>query len=96
MIQDITPYVYKNEYNPRRPERDSFLLYYKGKELFVKMQGEEMTFPTFGELEDRNPRIYEDSIYLFSIDDMRFYLAEELVYEKRKTTGFFIKKSSAE
>lgn len=91
MIQDITPYVYKNEYNPRRPEKDSYLLYYKGRELFVKMRGEEMTFPTFGELEERNPRIYEDATYLFSIDDMRFYLAEELVYEETENDRFLYK-----
>lgn len=82
MIQDIAPYIYKNEYKPEAPEQNSYVMYYNGKETLVKMQGEEMTFPTFGEMERENPGIYQDWTYLFAIDEMRFYLVDELVYEE--------------
>lgn len=35
-------------------------------------------FPTFGDVENYNPKIYEDYTYLFSIDDTNFYLIPEL------------------
>ena len=50
-------------------------------EVLVKYEGKEIAFPTFGELEKLNPDIYEQYTYLFSIDQMRFYLTEHLTYD---------------
>lgn len=81
MIQDIEPYSYHNAYKPAKPEKESFIIYCRGMDVLTKQEGEEITFPTFQEMESKNPDIYEQSIYLFSIDQMRFYLIEQLVYE---------------
>lgn len=81
MIQDIEPYVYKNEYKPQAPDRDSYAMYFSGQEALVKIDGEETDFFTFGEIEKYNPDIYEGATYLFSIDGMRFYLVTEISYE---------------
>ena len=35
-------------------------------------------FPTFGELERLNEEIYENSIYLFTIDEKQYYLVDNL------------------
>ena len=39
-----------------------------------------MEYPTFAEVEAENAGIYEDATYLFTIDEMRFYLVDTLQY----------------
>lgn len=80
MIQDIEPYRYDNTYKPEAPDKESFIIYCRGVEVLVKREGEEIIFPTFQEMEKKNPDIYEQYTYLFSIDQMRFYLIEQLDY----------------
>lgn len=82
MIQDIGPYVYRNEYRPQFPGKNSYVMHFENGKLMAYFQGEKMEFPTFSQLEDKNPNIYENATYLFSIDDMRFYLVEELQVEE--------------
>lgn len=81
MIQDIFPHVYKNEYRPQRPEKKSYVMYLENGKLLAKIQGEVISFPTFEEMEADNTGIYETATYLFEIDQERFYLLEELVYD---------------
>ncbi len=51
MIQDIAPHRYRNEYNPKPPEKDSIMLCYDGHQVLLEKKGEEIRFPTFAELE---------------------------------------------
>lgn len=79
MIQDITPYRFQNEYRPLRPDDNSYLLCYSGREVMVKTgKAGEISFPAFKELKEENEEIYENSIYLFSIDEDRFYLGSHI------------------
>lgn len=82
MIQDIAPHHYDNTYHPEPPCADSFVLYYEGRNALVVHDGDEISFPRFRDLEAQNPGIYEQYTYLFSIDDERFYLLEDLVLPK--------------
>lgn len=81
MIQDIGPYVYKNEYRSQKPSKDSYVMYFENGKSLAKVMNGEIQFPTFQELEGDNADIYENAIYLFAIDDMSFYLLEKLVYD---------------
>ena len=81
MIQDIGPYVYRNEYRPQFPEQNSYVMHFENGKLMAYFQEEKMEFPTFAQLQDKNPNIYDNATYLFSIDDMRFYLVDELQAE---------------
>ena len=76
MIQDIAPHVYHNEYKPVPPNADSIILAYEnGKSLFRKDETDDsITLPRFRELEGKISGLYENYIYLFSIDEDRFYL----------------------
>ena len=76
MIQNIGEHEYHNEYTPRRPGKDDFLLIYSGSKMAVLMDGDTIQFPTFEKMEQisGNDHIYEDYTYLFSIDEMNFYL----------------------
>ncbi|MBQ8802244.1 MAG: NAD(+) diphosphatase [Tyzzerella sp.] len=78
MIQDIAPHVYHNEYRPEKPSGDSFAMVFNKGKLAVKVEAGEISFPTFQELEEKNPFIYEEYTFLFSIDDMRFYLLDDI------------------
>lgn len=80
MIQDIAPHTYHNEYKPSAPDKDCFILVYeKGSILLPRQERDaDITFPRFRELEEKIADLYSNYIYLFSIDDQRFYLIPEL------------------
>ena len=74
MIQDIGSGRYRNEYRPTAPQNDSRVLFYRGRELFVKCSGQEISFLTYGELLRRFPSLAGRETYLFSIDGVSYYL----------------------
>lgn len=76
MIQNIEPHEYRNEYLPQPPEDDSILLYYEGRKILIRSEGEKIAFLTFGEAKKYSSEIWEHYTYLFSIDGQRYYLAE--------------------
>lgn len=81
MIQDIAPHIYSNEYKNILPEKESFVLFFKDHQILtVKKKDGETEFPRFQDLDELNDGLYEDSIYLFSIDEDRFYLADDISY----------------
>ena len=82
MIQDIAPHQYDNGYNPVPPDRDSIALYYEEHTALIKNTAEGIEFPGFADLERLNEEIYEEYTYLFSIDEARYYLVEEINRER--------------
>ena len=80
MIQDIEPHEYRNEYQPLKPDKDSIFLAYRGRTILAAMEGRQIHFPTFDEMEADmgKQKLYEDYTYLFAIDGMRFYLGNPL------------------
>ena len=82
MIQDIAPHRYDNAYTPAPPDRDSVALYYEEHTTLVKNTPEGIELPRFKDLERLNEDIYEEYTYLFSIDEERYYLVEEINRER--------------
>ena len=78
MIQDIAPHTYHNEYKPVAPDKGSHILAYEEGKILMKKDGETMTLPSFGELEGKVENLYENYIYLFSVDEEHFYLIPDL------------------
>ena len=78
MIQDIAPHTYHNEYKPVAPDKESHILAYGEGKILMKKDGETMTLPSFGELEGKVENLYENYIYLFSVDEEHFYLIPDL------------------
>lgn len=80
MIQDIAPYTYHNEYQPVPPDSGSYILAYESGQILLAQESREsdISFPQFKELEGKISDLYQNYIYLFSIDEMRFYLIPNL------------------
>lgn len=85
MIQEIAPHRYNNEYRPEPPQKESILLCYEGRKVYARVTEEgEISYPTFEEAEAYNDKreLYEDYTYLFSIDNMKFYLGSNIKYNE--------------
>ena len=80
MIQDIAPHIYKNEYKPQKPAENSYVMHFKNGKLLARLSEGEIDYPTFAEMAAQNGSIYEEATYLFTIDEMRFYLVDRLNY----------------
>lgn len=78
MIQDIAPYQYHNEYCTLPPDGNCYILCYHEKEVLIRRQDDEIDFPRFSQLEEENPGIYEDCQFLFTINEDRFYMVQNL------------------
>lgn len=95
MIQDIAPHKYVNAYQPVPPEKTSIALIYSGRSCVVKIENEELVFPHFEEVEYLRKDFYEEYTYLFTIDEQRYYLIENVTKDELKDLaqrGFHIEK----
>ena len=74
MIQDIYPHRYHNEYRPCAPRPDSILLFYDEECVLAAMPDEKLQFPQFRHLGANAAAVAENAVYLFSIDDLAYFL----------------------
>lgn len=84
MIQDIAPHIYHNEYCPEKPDADSYLMYFERHNALARWDGVEIAFPRFRDFPEVKTELSENIIYLFTVDDKRFYLVKELALPERK------------
>lgn len=83
MIQDIGNSVYHNEYKRMRPEPESKILGYRGRELLVRQKGEEFSFLRYCDLQEHLTAESEQAlVYLFSIDETSYFWLPELAADK--------------
>lgn len=83
MIQDIGEHTFDNQYHPSLPGRESYALYYEDHAALVRKYPDRIEFPRFRDIERLNEDVYEDAVYLFSIDGERYYLVEEINRERQ-------------
>lgn len=92
MIQDILPKHLKNEYIPKQPAADSYVLGFHDRTVYLKEQDGEITFLTYGEWENycREKKGVEElsSVYLFSIDEKAFFLTDIRPEDENAMEGF--------
>lgn len=84
MIQDIAPHIYHNEYCPEKPDADSYLMYFERHNALARWDGVEIAFPRFRDFSEVKTELSENIIYLFTVDDKRFYLVKKLALPERK------------
>lgn len=85
MIQDIQPHIYKNEYKPSEPRKDSLVLFFHGRKVLVKEE-KQIEYLTFEEAEQIEVT-KEPMKYLFAIDNQSYYLGEGKEIEKALEQG---------
>ena len=78
MIQDIEPYHLDNQYRPVPPDGDSYAMYYEEHAVLARRTENGIEFPRFRELERLNDDVYGDAVYLFSVNEERYYLVREI------------------
>jgi NAD+ diphosphatase len=84
MIQDIAPHHYNNTYHPHTPEPGDFCMYFAPGKALVKQSDGQIAFPSFAEVaavcaqkgDDSYARIRGEAIYLFQIDETRYFLSD--------------------
>ena len=94
MIQDIGEHTFDNQYHPCPPDRESYALYYEDHAALVRKYPDRIEFPKFRDIERLNEDIYEDAVYLFSIDGERYYLVEEINRERQSHLQWKIQRFS--
>lgn len=82
MIQDIAPHRLDNQYYKKTPTEKSVVIYFEKNKVLLKRDDRMIHFPTFSECAGDNKDIFKTCIYLFSIDEDDFYLAESLDYSQ--------------
>lgn len=71
MIHEMQPKVFDNGYRQEAPDKDSFIIHIRDNAVLIKETDGEIAFPRFGE----TGLSCRELTYLFSIDDMKFFLS---------------------
>ena len=79
MIQDIAPHIYHNQFKKQSPDDQSMFLFYTHGQLLSKHTDDEtLDYFTFEDIKhflpDYADYIFDHSVYLFAVDDQRFFL----------------------
>lgn len=74
MIQDIAPHRYHNEYHAYEIREEDYVLFYRQREVLLKYDEEQIVYPTCAEVSGREDKTF---IYLFSIDERRYFWCDE-------------------
>lgn len=71
------PHHFNNQYIPQKPNEESFVLLYNEGKAFIRKENEKISFVTIKEAKEVLKVTELQWTYLFSIDQMRFYLLSE-------------------
>jgi NAD+ diphosphatase len=85
MIQDIEPHIFDNEYKPLMPKQEDYMMIFREDALLTKQQGEEIEFPTLTDLQEMGAKMEKRSIFLFSIDQINYFLVRTSQIEESDT-----------
>ena len=80
MLQDIAPHIYHNQMSWKEPEADDFVLCYRGRTLYCKVEDGSLVLPR---VKDVEPSALQ---YAFSIDERADYLLSDA--ELKEANGF--------
>jgi NAD+ diphosphatase len=81
MLQDIAPHIFNNQYMDKKPAKDDFIISIKEGTILVRRQ-EEIKLPTFKDFVSKYFNIDKSAIYLFSIDEINFFLVNDRIIEE--------------
>lgn len=77
MIQDIEPRIFSNEFRDKKAEEKDLFLAYKGDSVLVREDKDKLWYPSFSDFLESHPQLMDNSQFLFTIDDLNYYLVED-------------------
>lgn len=77
MIQDIQPKIFNNNFNNKPAERQDLFLSYEGDTVLVGEDRDKLWYPSFSDFEAKYPHLIDDAKFLFTIDEINYYLIDE-------------------
>lgn len=85
MFQDIGPYNLKNQFNPKEITNNDYIVVYNNDQIMLRKTEENISIPKYGEIIDHFSIAQNEIQYLFSIDDIGFFLS---IQNKTAPYGF--------
>ena len=82
MIHEIKPRVFRNEFNNNKAKLDDLFLTYQNSNVLVKEDKDKLWYPTFADFYSSHPTLMEKAQFLFTIDNLNYYLVEEDIEEQ--------------
>ncbi|WP_312835746.1 NAD(+) diphosphatase [Sedimentibacter saalensis] len=77
MIQDIEPRIFNNKFNNKKAEPQDLFLSYEGDTVLVREDKDKLWYPSFSDFEKDYPHLIDDAQFLFTIDEINYYLVDE-------------------
>lgn len=74
MIHEIEPHIFGNDYKSQKVTPQDYLLIFQGNSIMIEQQEEEIEFPKIDDLTKTYSDLEKNSIFLFSIDEINYYL----------------------
>ena len=81
MIHDIEPRVFRNEFNNDKAELNDLFLTYQDNSVLVREDKDKLWYPSFADFSPTHPNLMESANFLFTIDELNYYLVEEKLDE---------------
>ena len=77
MIQDIEPKIFNNIFKNKTAEPHDLFLSYEGDTVLVREDEDKLWYPSFSDFEAKYPHLINDAQFLFTIDNLNYYLIDE-------------------
>jgi NAD+ diphosphatase len=77
MIQDIEPRIFNNRFDNKTAKPQDLFLSYEGDAVLVREDKEKLWYPSFADFEETYPDLRDKAQFLFSIDEINYFLVDE-------------------
>lgn len=77
MIHDIEPRIFYNNFQSLKAQSGDLFLSYNGDNVLVREDKEKLWYPSFSDFEQSHPYLINNARFLFSIDELNYFLTEE-------------------
>lgn len=77
MIHDIEPRIFDNSFKNKKAEPQDLFLSYEGDNVLVREEKDKLWYPSFSDFRENYPHLIDNAQYLFTVDDISYYLTDE-------------------
>lgn len=84
MIQEIGPRIFDNHFQSKAAEPKDLFLSYEGDTVLIREDKEKLWYPSFEDFQAEYPSLIKKAQYLFSIDEINYFLVEEKSLDSKR------------